>query len=207
MKRRYIKEYLDQRGFTILETLVAIFILAISITGPMSFAQSGLRTAFLARDQITAFYLAQDAIETIRNIRDQNELDCGSGPGVSCFSSANENNWIRSLAECRTVTTRPCSIDTTFPDPGAEIKGIKTCAGAWGGDCPALKFNDVDGTFGTENGTEDSIFSRTIYMNEKKEEQEVEIIVVVSWKTNAGLGRRQVIVQQNLFNWFVNDSS
>ena len=71
--KKIIKEKTN-RGFTVLETLVAVFILVLAITGPMVFAQSGLRTAFLARDQITAFFLAQDAIETIKNIRDTNAL-------------------------------------------------------------------------------------------------------------------------------------
>jgi prepilin-type N-terminal cleavage/methylation domain-containing protein len=55
-------------GFTLIETLVAIFILVLATTGPLSFAQSGLRASFVARDQVVAFYLAQDAIETIKNL-------------------------------------------------------------------------------------------------------------------------------------------
>jgi prepilin-type N-terminal cleavage/methylation domain-containing protein len=56
-------------GFTMIESLVAIFIILLAITGPMVFAQNGLRTAFLSRDQITAFFLAQDVIESIKNYR------------------------------------------------------------------------------------------------------------------------------------------
>ena len=59
-------------GFTLVETLVAISILMISVTGPLYYASESLKAAVYARDQITAFYLAQDAFEQIRKIRDDN---------------------------------------------------------------------------------------------------------------------------------------
>jgi prepilin-type N-terminal cleavage/methylation domain-containing protein len=72
MKKYFFKKTNIQhkRGFTIMETLVAILILLAVITGPLAFIQSGLRASFVARDQIVAFYLAQDAMEAIKNILD-----------------------------------------------------------------------------------------------------------------------------------------
>lgn len=56
-----------EEGFTIIETLVAITILMIAIAGPMTIAQKGLNASKYARDQTTATYLAQDAIEFVKN--------------------------------------------------------------------------------------------------------------------------------------------
>jgi prepilin-type N-terminal cleavage/methylation domain-containing protein len=60
-----------QRGFTLVETLVAITILLVVIVGPMTIAQKGMQSAYYAGDQTTAIYLAQEAIEHIQKLRDE----------------------------------------------------------------------------------------------------------------------------------------
>jgi len=65
---------LNKRGFTLIETLVAISILLLSILGPMTFAAQGIQNTYYARDQIVAFYLAQEGIELVRAKRDDNAL-------------------------------------------------------------------------------------------------------------------------------------
>src|SRR3989338_949042 len=60
----------DSPGFTLIETLVAISLLTIAIIAPMALTAQSLATAYYARDQITAFYMAQEAIEGVRALRD-----------------------------------------------------------------------------------------------------------------------------------------
>jgi len=74
-------------AFTLVETLVAISILMMSVTGPLYYASESLKAAVYARDQITAFYLAQDAFEQVRKIRDDNYY-------------GNAALWEQSLTEC-----------------------------------------------------------------------------------------------------------
>ena len=61
-------------GFTLIETLVAISLLSVSIVAPMALASQSLAAAYYARDQITAYHLAQEAIEAMRSIRDRQIL-------------------------------------------------------------------------------------------------------------------------------------
>ena len=65
------------RGFTIIETLVAITILMIAIAGPLSVAGKGLTAAVYSRDQMIATFLAQETMETVKNARD-NYIRSGS---------------------------------------------------------------------------------------------------------------------------------
>ncbi len=74
-----IKDLKNQKGFTIIETLVAITILMISIAGPLTIAQKSLMAAIYAKDQVTASYLAQDLMEDIKNNRDNYILSNGVG--------------------------------------------------------------------------------------------------------------------------------
>ncbi len=59
-----------KKGFTLLETMVAITILSFAIAGPLYAASRSLLAAQLARDRLTASYLAQEGIEYMRLVRD-----------------------------------------------------------------------------------------------------------------------------------------
>src|SRR3989344_8567617 len=61
-------------GFTIIESLVAIAILVLAITATASAIQTSISSYIFSKDQIIAFYLAQEGLEQVRNIRDENAL-------------------------------------------------------------------------------------------------------------------------------------
>lgn len=58
------------KGFTLLEALVAVSILMVAVSAPITIAQKGLSSAIYSKDQMIASYLAQDAIEYMKNRRD-----------------------------------------------------------------------------------------------------------------------------------------
>lgn len=62
------------KGFTLVETLVAITILIIGVLGPLALAARGISDGLFAQNQLTASLLAQEAIETIINRRNSNIL-------------------------------------------------------------------------------------------------------------------------------------
>ena len=61
---------IQERGFTLVETLVAISFLSVAIVAPMTLVSLSLAGAVQARDTITAYNLAQEGIEAVRAIRD-----------------------------------------------------------------------------------------------------------------------------------------
>ncbi len=74
---------LKTSGFSLIETLIAITILMIAITGPLSLVQAGLFSSNHERNEVTAIYLAQEAIEFIKNVRDSNSYSQYTGSTVS----------------------------------------------------------------------------------------------------------------------------
>jgi type II secretory pathway pseudopilin PulG len=93
-------------GFTLVETLVAVTILLMVVVGPMSIASQGLRNAYFAGEQTTAIYLAQEAIEYIQKLRDDNALEEFVGPG-----SGDTSDWYDDVISDNCKGGDSCDID------------------------------------------------------------------------------------------------
>jgi prepilin-type N-terminal cleavage/methylation domain-containing protein len=59
-----------KKGFTLLETLIAIAILTVAIGAAFGVAQKSLITASNSKNQTTAFFLAAEGLELVRDVRD-----------------------------------------------------------------------------------------------------------------------------------------
>lgn len=141
-------------GFTLVETLVAITILLVSLAGPLTIATKGLSASVFARDQVTAFYLAQEAIEFVRNRRDEYGLR-QAGSFIGDFAACTGGN--------------SCTIDTWT-----------SLVGGCGSTCPPLRYNIANG-YGYGSG-ETSRFTRSVSL-ESITSKEVAITVTMSWTT------------------------
>ncbi len=110
-------------GFTLIETLVAITILLVAIAGPLAIIAKNISYSAYARDQVTASYLAQEAIEVLRRIRDNDALaNPGSTPWAPpsfapCINNDGANPLVSCFVDAKTdtvvpVTTSPCTLAT-----------------------------------------------------------------------------------------------
>lgn len=61
-----------ERGFTLLETIVALSVLLAALIGPVSLIVRGLTDFTASKNKLIAAHLAQEGIELIRLIRDNN---------------------------------------------------------------------------------------------------------------------------------------
>ena len=79
----------NQRGFGLVEMIIAIGIVGIGIVGTFSMISRFSEQSKIVRDSFVASYLAQEGIEIVKNIRDTNILNSSSrdwDDGIDCSS-------------------------------------------------------------------------------------------------------------------------
>jgi prepilin-type N-terminal cleavage/methylation domain-containing protein len=179
--------FTSKRGFTLVEAMVAMSILSLAVTGPLLIAQKGIASAIYARDQVTAYYLAQEAVEYVRNVRDSNRIT--STP------------WLSQFADCKVTAANPanrCKIDARIIDfNDTNNDPITPCSGT----CPLLGIDGVNNTYGYGAGLTNSKFRRTISIDDRASPKEAEISVTISWMTNLFVPERAFTVKEYMFDF------
>lgn len=184
-------------GFTLIETLVAISILTIAIVAPMGLTAQSLAVASYARDQITAFYLAQEGIEAVRDIRDGQILKIAQGSangGVNLFGTI-------PIEQPGTPPPQahPFTIDTLQTDPATAIAECAT------GTCPPLRADSSGAFYGYDGGWTPTRFTRTVHAQFVKNpdgstnQDEIRVASTVEWVS--GKISRQFVLYENLYRW------
>ena len=84
----------DKRGFTLIEVTVAMFLVTVGVLGVFTVIQRTISFISISSSKLVASYLAQEGIETIRNIRDSNWLeDVAWDNGLTICSSGCEADY------------------------------------------------------------------------------------------------------------------
>lgn len=76
------------RGFTLVETLVAVSVLLLVVVGPLTITTRTTKSATFASEQVVAHFLAQEGLELAQKARDEFLLDHYDGGTVN-------NPWFR----------------------------------------------------------------------------------------------------------------
>lgn len=161
----------NKKGFTLLETLVAIFILTLALTGPIYIASLAIRSSVETRDNISAYYLAEEAVEAIRNMRDTNSFK-----GIS-YGWLGDSLTSPLSTKCRTA---PCIM-------GVDYEGVYYITECENSTCSPLTF-DPQGTitYGGPildfNNMQYSKFTREITFEDITPERELLVKVAIKWE-------------------------
>ena len=173
-----------ERGFTLIETFVAISILTISIIAPMTLAAKSLSISYYVRDEVTASYLAQEAIETVRNVRDSNSLnDLTTSSGID------------QMTGIPSTTGAPFTVDAHV----AVNNSMQLCSST----CQPVQSNGTfygynDGSGGTWVPTRFTRTVRATYVDAAK--TDLRLVVDVTWQTG-GFQTRTVTLAEDLYRW------
>lgn len=172
------------RGFTVVETLVAISILSLSVVATFAAVQGSLQDSSLVKDQITAFYLAQEAVEYVKAIRADNSLKTLHGTATTMLAGIPAN--------C--LTTNACTIDSF-------TKQAVDCLGDFGA-CQNIKMDTglsspTKGLMGYTSGWTATPFKREIKFSQLTL-SEYKLTVKISWVTRGA--NKSFQITESLFS-------
>ena len=188
------------QGMSLIETIVAVTILAAAIVGPMTLAAQSLKASRYARSELIATHLAEEGVEVIHNIRDNNITNYPTG------------SWLTNIFSSTTgACNAGCAIDVTQGDTALvwAPSAIISCSP----DCSVLGqvyYNPNTGLYKQSVTLPSSPwittqFSRVVTLKGIDDPvnplRQARITVVVSY---AGYGntQRNITIVDDLYNWF-----
>lgn len=175
-------------GFTLIETMIAMAILAIGVTGVTNVMISVTRLAAINEDSTIATYLAQEALELVRNGRDAHwRKDEPWDADWVCTGSSSVCLYIYTLNQSGQVSYSNLPGDKIF------------------GQLPARVDRYANGLYHNHSGaalTEETKFYRAVQveLNNADYPQGVIITAIVEWRNQRG-DIDKVELKEVLYDW------
>lgn len=188
------------KGFTLVETLVAVSILVIAIMPPLLIAYQGAGSVVQTRNQMIANYLAQDAMDYISAKKNENILKCEENNRNNCRNngSGQGRNWLADLGDCfvnpRTNTTA-CELNTTNPAGPYSTRCRPTCS--------MLRFDPITARYKYGGTAPESIFRRIVVFSDipnMSRHEAVSVKVTVQWNSPGKSTPNSFNLKTNLYH-------
>lgn len=174
------------KGFTIVEMLVAVLIFTLSLAALMTIAARGLKLANQTQKQVVAEYLALEGIEGVRNVRD-----------AAFIRGDNNLTWQLvfdrdgCLSEQSTSGNTGCTISIGGED-GINLVPCAQCKVYYSPTTYSYRQGETSGLY------QDSLFVRRIILTSSPDNPEEMIVTVtVSWNNGAD----KVVYTEDLLLW------
>ncbi len=182
----YIKKL--NKGFTLIETMVAILILSVALAALISLISGSFFISRYNKNEITVNYLLQEVIDYVKNDRDTKIFQDGQ-------------DWEGFLSRYQTAGC--------FSGSGCKIEvfsgNISKCEDSGRDDlCDDILLYDENGKdnfYGYNNGgTQEAGFRRTIKMVNENDNDNLNITVTLRWKN--GNSEKTRSLESTLMNWY-----
>lgn len=183
-----------KKGFTIIETLVSFTIFSFALVGLLAMTGKGISDVTIAKNRMVANFLAQEGVELIRAMRDDQIVAANSAVEIDqawgVFTNLVD-------APCSAVN-QGCDIDPLGTGSLGTLSPHPCNDGQLG--C-ALFFNTKTGYYGYKPDADSAsnVFNRSIVVERKANSNERLVTVTVSWKK--GLRTENTQVTENLYSW------
>ena len=184
-----------ERGFTLIETLVAVTIVALAVSGPLFAADRSLIANEVSKEKFAASLLAQEGIEYMRFIRDNNYLAAYKAGGTN-VSTVAWQQFTSAISAC--VAPNLCTLDPTqnaFVAAGQPGSVLQQCAS---GSCGPLYLNSYDIYTQTAGGNTKTLYTRSISFKTISAHEDA-VTSTVSWEYHGN--PYNVTVTDNLTAW------
>ncbi len=179
-----------QRGFSLVETLVAITSVLIVIVGPMTIVSTASRSTTFSGEQVTAFFLAQEGAELAQKARDNLVLDDFDGPGGG-WNDFNDSSG--DFNHCFSADGCGLQVDN------AGVVAVIDC-GSSVGACRLYLDSEEPIPYSHNSAIATSTpYTRTIEF-EQINSNEIRVVSRVEWFSGLARDGQSVQVQTSLFN-------
>jgi len=174
------------KGFTLVEVMVAVFVLTISVSSLMSLLSTSLFAAKYARNEITANYLSQEVIDFIRNERDT----------IVFLSNQNSNDgwnkFVDKYKDCSDESAN-CYIDVN-KDIGPTKCPESECFLYFDEKAEKNVFYNYE-----KRGQITNFERKLIFLKNSSNSDEINVEVIVYWK-NGGISKTKSL-KTSLMKW------
>jgi prepilin-type N-terminal cleavage/methylation domain-containing protein len=174
----------QEKGFTLLELLISIFILSVGILGAYVAIQKSASIASYSYSRLMAAYLAQEGIEIVRNMKDTNLLREFNGISTPWNTDLESENYQVVYSDVTGIdrTPRTCSMSCEFDD----LISLRR-----------------DSYFYDYNSSIDTNFRRKVTVErviDAGEENILKVVATVYWKDGTKI--REFKVWDKFYNWW-----
>lgn len=186
-----------RKGFTLLETIVALSIILAAVVGPVTLITRGILTFGFSKNKLIALNLAQEGLELIREVR-ENNIICDELNGPAAW------DWFKDPSGGGTINSGDFEMDT------AQTVIINCGASSIATPRVSLFTNSklrLDPAIGiySYSGPQETVFSRKIEVSKPPADGGIpasdqrDIVSAVSW-TERGIAR-EMKLRERLYNW------
>ena len=183
-------------GFTIIEAMVAIFILTVSVASMLGITASSAASARYANNEITANYLLQEAVDSIRNSRDTMVFQKKYTWDDFLKRYGKQGN-----TKCFSVNGCILIVEDFDPSNVGNGKDIDTCEDT---GCQNFRYDStiLNKTFYNYTDGDESEFKRTVKMEvDVAKPDELKVIVTMNWFNGSNTNERFQNLTFYLLNW------
>lgn len=192
-----------QSGFSLVETLVAITILLIVISGPLAISSSAAKSSSFSSEQVVAFFLAQEGLELVEKARDDLLLQHYTVPSSNAdpWSNFTQSSLVGRYRACHNTT----GCDFTIKTSGTPVLLTTDCNSS-ATACllsfetranPPVRSRYLHAAVG---GTIISTpYTRVINFT-LVNPNELKVVSKVTWRTGAFKQKQEAVVESTFFN-------
>ena len=179
----FTKDYFYQKGFSVLEVMLAFSVITVGLLGVSSLAIQNAQVQSISKNYLVASMLAQEGLELVRNVRDTNFFRADQSYDWEYGQGANSATDI--------VQDGNYAIDYNL--------AIDSMPNDLTSDRTRLYLNGGRYTHQTGAGSSNTPYRRLIFVTDHNPDY-VEVRVAISWSERGRTHNYEAVT--NLYNWW-----
>lgn len=189
----------QQSGFSLVETLVAITILLIVITGPLSISSQAAKSTSFSSEQVVAFFLAQEGLEIAQKGRDDRILRNFLDSADTNFLDEPWNDFKNPSGFFqRCFAPAGCGLEVNSDETGS-LKTPQNCGTISNCRLHLNPAGDRSRYTHAASGADSTLYTRVIKFEPVAGADQVRVVSEVTWRTGSLRAGQSVVVESYLF--------